>query len=291
MNTKSTVQGQSDESCGVRSKAPVMEVKYPRCAGIDIAKSEHWVAIPAHVDGEHRVRRFGGLPHDLKELSSWLTQHEIEQVAMEATGVYWIAPYELLDRDGFEVWLVNPLQTQPRDQRKSDALDCQWIQQLMSYGLLNASHRPQDQVCELRVYVRLYQRMMHDRSRNFRRMQKSLLDMNVHLDMVLSDISGKTGMRIMDAILDGERDGDKLAKLCDVRVKASEKKVSAALQGNWRREHLFNLRHALESYRHLSGQMQLTQIEIDRTVRKLTLSSDVVDGGVDSNTKLTRHSN
>ena len=100
-----------------------MEVKYPHCAGIDIAKSEHWVAIPAHVDGEHRVRRFGGFTQDLQELSSWLTQHEIEQVAMVATGVYWIAPYDLLDRDGFEVWLVNPRQTQHRDQRKSDALD------------------------------------------------------------------------------------------------------------------------------------------------------------------------
>ncbi len=277
MNTNSTVQGQSGEARGVRSKAPVMEVRYPRCAGIDIAKSEHWVALPAHVDGEHRVRKFGGFTQNLHELSSWLRRHEIEQVAMEATGVYWIAPYELLDRAGFEVWLVNPLQTKRRDQRKSDALDCQWIQQLMSYGLLNASHRPQDQVCELRSYVREYRRLMRDRSRSVQHMQKSLHEMNIHLDTVLSDISGKSGMRIIDAILGGERDGEELAKLCDVRVKASEEQVAAALVGNWRREHLFTLRHALQSYRHLSDQMRATRIEIDRMVELLAPAPEVVE--------------
>ena len=130
-----------------------MEVKYPNCAGIDIAKNEHWVALPADVERQHRVRVFGGYTQDLQSLSSWLRQNNIEQVAMEATGVYWIAPYELLDRAEFDVCLVNPLQTKRRDQRKSDALGCQWIQQLMSYGLLNASYRPQDQVCELRWWA------------------------------------------------------------------------------------------------------------------------------------------
>ena len=238
MNANSPVEGKSDESSGVRAKAPIMEVKYPNCAGIDIAKSEHWVALPADVERGHRVRKFGGYTKELRALSSWLKQNEIEQVAMEATGFYWIAPYELLDRDGFDVWLVNPQQTKRRDQRKSDALDCQWIQQLISYGLPNASHRPQDEVCELRAYVRTYQRLMRDRGRYIQKMQKSLHEMNIHLDTVLSDISGMSGMRIIDAILSGERDGDKLAKLCDVRVKASEQEVSAALEGNWRCEHL-----------------------------------------------------
>ena len=169
--------------------------------------------------------------------------------------------------DGFDVWLVNPQQTKRRDQRKSDALDCQWIQQLMSYGLPNASHRPQDEVCELRAYVRTYQRLMRERGRYIQKMQKSLHEMNIHLDTVLSDISGMSGMRIIDAILSGERDGDELAKLCDVRVKASEQEVSAALEGNWRCEHLFNLQQAVDIYRHLSGHMEKTKIEIDRMVR------------------------
>ncbi len=281
MNEKSTVQSRADERCIVRSKAPVMEVKYPNCAGIDIAKSEHWVALPADVERQHRVRVFGGYTQELQSLSGWLRQNNIEQVAMEATGVYWIAPYELLDRAGFDVWLVNPLQTKRRDQRKSDALDCQWIQQLMSYGLLNASHRPQDRVCELRSYVRLYRRVMKDRGRCVQHLQKSLHEMNVHLDTVLSDICGMSGMRIMDAILDGERDGGELAKLCDVRVKASEEEVSAALVGNWRREHLSALRYALESYRHLSVQLRQIKVDIDRVVELLAPAPKVVkDDGV-----------
>ena len=279
MNTNSPVEGKFDEGSGVRAKAPIMEVKYPNCAGIDIAKSEHWVALPADVEREHRVRKFGGYTKELRALSSWLKQNEIEQVAMEATGFYWIAPYELLDRDGFDVWLVNPQQTKRRDQRKSDALDCQWIQQLMSYGLLNASHRPQDEVCELRSYVRTYQRLMRDRGRYIQKMQKSLHEMNIHLDTVLSDISGMSGMRIIDAILSGERDGDKLAKLCDVRVKASEQEVSAALEGNWRCEHLFALQQAVDIYRTFSGHMEKTKIEIDRMVQQLTTSSDIVESG------------
>ena len=276
---ESKVENRSDASCGAGAEVPVMEVKYPNSAGIDIAKSEHWAALPMTVERGHRVRKFGGFTSDLQSMSSWLKQHGIEQVAMESTGVYWQPVYELLDRDGFDVRLVNPQQTKRLDQRKSDVLDCQWIQQLMCFGLLSASHRPEDEVCELRSYVRGHRQLTRDRARCVQRMQKSLHEMNLHLDTVLSDITGKSGMLIMDAILSGERDGEELAKLCDVRVKAEPAEVAAALQGNWRREHLIALRMALASYRHLSGQMDALQTEIDRMAQQLTASSCVVEGG------------
>ena len=247
-----------------------MQVKYPHCAGIDIAKCEHFVAVPANAGGEQEVRSFGGFTEELERMVRWLKTCGIEQVAMEATGVYWIPAYELLESAGFEVWLVNPRGVKRPDGRKSDVLDCQWLQQLMSFGLLTRSHRPTDAYCELRSYVRGRARLTQDRGRCVQRMQKALYQMNVHLDSVLSDIAGKSGLAIIDAIVAGERCGEALAELCDFRVKASAQEVAASLRGNWRAEHLFELQQALNTYRHLCVQLEEIEERLCAKAEKLS---------------------
>ena len=266
-----------------RNASQVTVVRYPHCAGIDVAKDLHAVALPADAKGEQAVKMFDGYTADLQAMASWLKAHGIEQVALESTGVYWVSVYEVLDAAGFDVWLVNPVGLARPDRRKSDVLDCQWIQQLMSLGLLQKSHRPTDEICELRSYVRNRQRLIQDRGRCVQHMQKALQQMNLKLDTVLSDISGKSGMAIIAAIVAGERDPVTLAKLCDVRVRKQESEVVAALLGNWREEHLFALEQALESYQHYSSQLQKMEERILQLVEKLAvqvIDDDDQQGGV-----------
>ena len=254
-----------------------IQVKYPHCAGIDIVKREHFVAVPADTGGEQEVRSFGGFTEELERMVHWLKKCGVAQVAMEATGVYWIPAYELLESAGFEVWLVNPRGVKRPDGRKSDVLDCQWLQQLMSFGLLSRSYRPTEAYCEIRSYVRGRARLTQDRGRCVQRMQKALYQMNVHLDTVLSDIVGKSGLAINDAIVAGERCGEALAQLCDIRVKASAQEVASALRGNWRTEHLFELQQALETYRNLCGQLEAIEERLCATAEKLSQGAIKVD--------------
>ncbi len=265
----------------------LLPVVYPNSAGIDIAKDIHAVALPADEAGEQPVRMFGGFTRDLEEMAAWLKEHSIEQVALEATGVYWIPVYELLDARGFEVWLVNPTGLQRPDRRKSDVLDCQWIQQLMSLGMLKRSHRPADEICELRSYVRNRRRAISDRARCVQHMQKAMQQMNLKLDSVVSDIAGQTGMAIIEAIVAGERDGERLARFRHGRIKASGETIAAALEGNWREEHLFTLAQALESYRHYDGQIRRLEERIAQVADRLAADgsddeNDCGDGGVQS---------
>ena len=257
-----------------RKTGQVSAVRYPNCAGLDVAKDLHAVALPADANGNQEVKLFGGYTENLQAMAAWLKGHDIEQVALESTGVYWIAVYEVLDGQGFDVWLVNPVGLARPDRRKSDVLDCQWLQQLMSLGLLRKSHRPADAICELRSYVRNRQRLIKDRARCVQHMQKALQQMNVKLDSVLSDISGKSGMAVIEAIVSGERDAQSLAGLCDRRVKKSQSEIAAALLGNWREEHLFALQQALESYRHYSAQLEQMEVRIEVLVERL--ASEVV---------------
>lgn len=241
-----------------------LRIVNPDCAGIDVGKSKHYVA----VDGarcEHPVRNFGPFTSDLESLADWLTECGIKIVAMESTGVYWIPLYEILDRRGFEVQLVNPRATKHVSGRKSDVLDCEWIWQLMSYGLLRGAFRPADAICELRSYVRQRDRLNKDAARSIQHMQKALTEMNIQLDNVLSDITGKTGLAILRAIVAGERDGARLAKHRNYRVRANETTIALALQGNWRDEHLFALEQALARYDFLRGQIGAVERRI-RTV-------------------------
>ncbi len=248
-------------------KAAALEVVHPDCAGIDVGKRKHYVA----VDGsrfERPVRHFGTFTEDLEAIARWLSECGVRQVAMESTGVYWIPLFEVLDRAGFEVHLVNPRATKQVSGRKSDVLDCQWIRQLMSYGLLRGAFRAADAVCPMRAYARLREQLVRDRSRAVQHMQKALTQMNVQLDNVLSDIMGKTGQLIVRAIVAGERDGAALARFRDRRCKADEATIAASLRGNWRAEHLFALTQALARHDMLQAQIEACAARIDAELER-----------------------
>ena len=254
-----------------KRKTPPLKVVHPHCAGIDVGKSESFVAVLAD-DGQEIVRRFEAFTDALEALAGWLRDHAVEQVAMEATGVYWIPLFEVLDRAGFEVRLVNPRATKRPDGRKTDVLDCQWIRSLMSMGLLDGAHRPADEVCALRSYVRQRDRLLRGRARQIQHMQKALVQMNVQLENVLSDIVGKTGMAILRAIVAGERDPQVLASHRDGRVKATEETLRRSLHGNWRDEHLHELAVALRLYDAL--QAEIDELEARIAAELETLAAD-----------------
>lgn len=216
-------------------------------AGIDIGSKSHFVAVPEGVD-PHPVREFSTFTDDLEALAQWLTVCGVTTVAMESTGVYWIPVFEILECHGLEVNLVNARHVKNVPGRKSDVLDCQWLQQLHTYGLLRGAFRPADQVCTLRAYVRQRTTLVRSAASYIQRMQKALSQMNLQLHTVVADIAGATGMRIIAAILGGERDPGKLAALRDGRCKNSTATIARSLNGNYRPEHLFSLRQAVECY-------------------------------------------
>ena len=222
----------------------------PRVGGIDLASERHWVCAPT-VDGAAReVADFGGTTGELLRLAGWLKERRVESVAMESTGVYWIAPHEILEAQGFEVLLVDTRQLArvPGRDKKSDPLDCEWIQRLHSCGLLKGSFRPPEQVCMLRTLVRDKANLVAESGDWLRRMQKSLDQMNVRVHRAVADINGVTGMAILRAIVGGERDANKLAKLRDSRCHKSEEEIADELRGHWREDHLFSLKQALRMY-------------------------------------------
>lgn len=235
-------------------KREALEIAHPNAAGIDIGSSSHYVAVPADRD-ENPVREFKSFTEDLEQLADWLKSCEIEAVAMESTGVYWIPVFELLESRGFTVYLVNARHVKNVAGRKSDVLDCQWIQQLMSYGLLSGAFRPKDEVCVLRSVSRQRDMLLSYQSQHIQHMQKALTQMNVQLANVISDIVGETGQKIIRAILAGERDGTKLAKLKHGWIRASEAEIAKSLWGNWRAEHLFALKQAVALYDFYSEQL------------------------------------
>jgi transposase len=216
-------------------------------AGIDIGSQEHYVAVPADRDPEP-VRTFGSFTPDLHEMAAWLKQCHIKTVAMESTGVYWIPVFQILESHGFEVLLVNPRYAKNVSGRPTDVGDAQWLQQLHTYGLLPASFRPDDAICVLRSYWRQRADLIQCASRHVLHMQKALTQMNVSLHLAISDITGVTGLRILREILEGERDPKKLAELRDPRVKCSGETLVKALTGDYRAEHLFALKQALDLY-------------------------------------------
>jgi len=244
-----------------RKRSSELEVVHPHCAGIDIGGSSHYVAVDPQCD-EEPVRCFSGFTDALEAMGRWLSECGVEVVAMESTGVYWIPVYEVLERLGFEVYLVDPRATKQVSGRKSDVLDCQWIRQLMSHGLLRGAFRPDEKTCELRAYVRQRARLGRDMSRTVQHMQKALTEMNVQLANVLSDITGKTGLQILRAIVAGERDGAVLARYRHRRVKADEATIARSLQGTWHEEHLFALEQALARYDFFAEQIRQCEARI-----------------------------
>lgn len=221
----------------------------PHAAGIDIGATTIYVCVPLERDPEP-IRHFATFTEDLHTLATWLERCGVTSVAMESTGVYWIPLFQILETRGVEVCLVNARHVKHVPGRKSDVQDCQWLQYLHSVGLLRPSFRPPEAVCAVRSLLRHRDTLVHLAAMHTQHMQKALTQMNLQLHHVLSDLTGVTGLAILDAILAGERDPQVLAAHRDPRVKAAPETIAKALVGDYRVEHLFTLRQALESYRH-----------------------------------------
>ncbi len=226
----------------IRPTQPLNGKTNPNASGIDIGAANIHVCVPADRDPEF-VKTFGTFTAELHEIRDWLKRCQITTVAMEATGVYWIPLYEILDEAGFEVLLINPRDLK-RD-KKTDVLDCQLLQQWHSYGLLKGSFRPEDQVCVLRSIIRHRANLIRLRSVHIQHMQKALHQMNIQLDNVISDITGETGMLIIRGIVDGNHDPQRLAEFRNIRCKSSQEDIRRSLEGNYRIEHLFALKQSL----------------------------------------------
>jgi transposase len=245
----------------------------PNAAGLDIGAAEIWACVPEGRDPQP-VRMFPTFTADLHALADWLQACGITTVAMESTGVYWIPIYELLEERGFQVFLVNARHLKNVPGKKTDVLDCQWIQQLHTFGLLRASFRPAQDMCALRAYVRHRDNLIRYRSAHVLHMQKALAQMNVQLTLVLSDITGETGMRIIRAIVAGERDPQKLAQFRHHRCAKSEAEITRALTGHYRPEHVFELKQSLALYDFYTDQIKACDAEL---AAKYTAIKPVVD--------------
>lgn len=231
-----------------------LEVIHPNAAGIDIGNEAHYVAVAPDRDAEP-VRRFECFTQDLRRMAAWLKGCAVDTVAMQSTGVYWLPVYEILVEEGFRVFLVNARHTKNLPGRKTDVQECQWLLQLHTFGLLNDSFRPAEEICVLRAFWRQRAEHVAAASTCIQRVQKVLTEMNVQLANVISDLSGVTGMKILHAILDGERDRYQLAALADARIQASQEEIAKSLEGNWRPELLFILGQQLKLYHTYQGQI------------------------------------
>ena len=242
-------------------------------AGIDVGATSHYVAVPAD-RSEQPVREFEAFTADLYRLAEWLSECGVETVVMESTGVYWIPLFGVLEERGLEVMLVDPRRIKNVPGRKTDVRDCQWLQQLHTYGLLSGAFRPDGDIRRLRSYLRQRAMLVEYASQHIQHMQKALTQMNVKLHHVISDITGKTGMDIIAAIVDGERNPRKLAQLRDPRIKADEATIARSLRGHWREEHIFELTQALELYRFYQDKIAECDREIEAQLERFEDRSD-----------------
>ncbi len=256
MKAKSAAQsGRAVKAIRPANKLPVV---HSHAAGIDVGATEHSVCVPedAVPVGESPVRQYKAFTEDLDQLVEWLQACQVKTVAMESTGVYWIPLFQKLETAGLEVVLANARHLKRVPGRKTDILDCQWLQQMHSYGLLSGSFRPSDDICCLRTYLRHRSNLVAACGQQVQHMQRALDQMNIHLHHVVSDLDGDTGLAILDAILAGERDPKRLVQLRHPRCsKSTVEQMEAALKGDWREEHLFVLKQALECYRALWRQI------------------------------------
>ena len=247
------------------------EEVFPNAAGIDVGGSSHWVSVPRH-SCEESVREFGAMTDDLNAMADWLLACGVDTVALESTGVYWIPVFEVLEQRGLKVYLVDARQMKYVPGRKSDVLDCQWLQKLMSLGFLRAAFRPTDEVCVVRAVARQRDVLLAEQASWIQRMQKALVQMNIQLTEVLTDVMGLTGQAIIRAIVAGERDPRALARHRHSRVKASEADIAKALRGNWRDEHLFVLGQALAMYDHIARHLGDCDAKLQRLLGQLGAS-------------------
>jgi len=262
---------------------------HPDAAGLDIGSEEIWAAIPADRDPQP-VRKFGTYTPDLHTLADWLQACGIQTVAMESTGVYWIPIYEILEARGFEVYLVNAYHLRHVPGRKSDVQDCQWIQRLHTFGLLDRSFRPKEERVALRAYLRHRADLIQHRAAHIQHMQKALQQMNVQLTQVLSDITGVTGMAIIRAIVAGERDPVRLAQLRNPQCASSEEEIARALTGHYRAEHVFALKQAVALYDAYTVQISECDQELEQLYRTLPPTHDDPLPPLDRSDKRNTHS-
>jgi transposase len=253
---------------GAKDPTAGLQVANPHAAGIDIGCSEHWVSVPEGSDPQP-TRAFGCSTAELNRLADWLIQCGVETVVMEATGNYWVALYDLLEARQLKPVLVNPRYAKNMSGKKGDIPDCQWMQKLHTYGLFANSFRPPQEIRVLRAYLRQREVLVGAASEQIQHMQKALTEMNVQLANVISDITGETGLAIIDAILAGERDGRKLAGLKNARIQASVGTLAGALEGYWKDEELFRLEQARLTYTHFQAQIQECQQQIDQQMRAI----------------------
>ncbi len=245
----------------VQAADPGLDVVHPDAAGIDIGNASHFVAIPPDRDPVP-IREFGAWTAALQEMAAWLRGHGIRTVAMQATGVYWIAVQDVLEGAGLEVYLVNARGTKNLPGRKSDVQECEWLRKLHTYGLLRNSFRPPEEIRAVRTIWRQRDRWVREAGRAVQHMQKALTTMNVQLANTISDLSGVTGQAILRAIVAGTRDPWALATLRDPRIGASEAELAHSLQGTWREDVLFELRQALEAYDFYQQQLRACDQEL-----------------------------
>src|SRR5579871_2816805 len=268
--------GGSPEKKGAKRKIDwkALEIVHPDAAGIDIGGSEHWVAISPERD-EQPVRCFECYTADLEQMAEWLIERGVRSVALQSTGVYWIPVLEILQERGLEVYLVNARHTKNLPGRKSDIAECQWLLKLHTFGLLNNSFQPSDQIRMARTLWRHRGGLVAQTSSTIQRMQKVLTEMNIQLSNVLSDLSGASGMAIVQAILKGERDPKALAALADPQVKASRAVIAKSLQGNWREELLFVLKQEVEMYRMYQERITACDEKLQEQLRTLASKVDL----------------
>src|SRR5712692_9086080 len=255
------------------SGSPGLEVVHRDAAGIDIGSREHYVAVGPDRDAEP-VRFFHCFTEDLHRLARWLKECGIRTVVMQSTGVYWIPVYDVLEQYGFDVWLVNARETRNLPGRKSDVQESQWLLKLHTYGLLRKSFRPQAEILRVRTCWRERAEYVQQAGACIQRMHKALTEMNVQLATVLSDLSGVTGMRILRAIVAGERDGLRLAEFRDPHVKASKETIALSLEGTWLPEQLAVLKRQLEDWDHIQRQMTACDQDLEAMMQKLPQAND-----------------
>lgn len=252
-----------------KQKEEEFRVVNPKAAGIDIASMMHYVAVPERLDAQP-VRHFGAFTRDLEALADWLVSVGITTVAMESTGNYWLSLYEVLEARGLEVCLVNARHMRNVSGRKSDVQDCQWLQQLHTFGLLRASFIPDEAVRRLRCYVRQRNAVEQQKGRDLQLLQGSLTDMNLKFHHLVSDLEGVAAMRIVEEIAAGVTDARQLARHRNKAMKATEEELVRALEGHYTAEHLFTLNQALSSYRFHVGQMGECDEQIERLLAAMS---------------------
>jgi len=253
----------------IGSGDPGLEVVHRDAGGIDIGSREHYVAVAPERDAQP-VRSFGCFTQDLHAMAEWLKGCGVKTVVMQSTGVYWIPVYDVLEQHGLEVWLVNASETRNLPGRKSDIQECQWLLKLHTYGLLRRSFRPTAEIRALRTCWRERGEYVQQAGACIQRMQKALTEMNIQLATVLSDLSGLTGMRIIGAIVAGERDGRRLAEFRDPRVKASREVIAKSLEGTWLPEQLAILKRQLADWQHAQRQIAACDADLEALMKQVS---------------------